>query len=228
MRRVPGPQCEFRRLRIRRRGAIVARNGMNARLVEASVLLGASALTVWLFLCAREFSVADVRRQVFEALDHGGGLSKVYGLAQQEPDAWIHDEEIRRLAFQRLARGEHSACQLVSLLPGDRAEIWEILATRITDPEAKDGERFYGQLLRMPQPVPETVVERLWDYFFLTPKQNVFAPWRAKYTLVAIEQDEAGKRVLLRKWQAASDEVRERVVAVGLTDSERRWQPATK
>jgi hypothetical protein len=201
---------------------------MNARLLEASVLLGASALTVWLYFCAREFSVADVRQQVFEALDYGGGLSKVYFLAQQQPDAWVHDEEIRRLAFQRLARGEHSACQLVSLLPGDRAAVWEILATRITDSEAKDGERFFGMLMTMPQPVPETVVERLWDYFFLTPKRNVFAPWRGKYTMVAIEQDEAGKRVLLRKWLAASDEVRERVVAVGIVDPERRWQPAAK
>lgn len=201
---------------------------MNARLVEASVLLGASALTVWLYLCAREFSVADVRRQVIEALDYGDGLSGVYFLAQQQPDAWVHDEEIRRLAFQRLARGERSACQLVSLLPGDRAHIWEILATRITDPEAKDGEPFYELLWTMPQPVPETVVERLWDYFFLTPKRNVFAPWRAKCTLVAVEQHEAGKRVLLRMWQAASEEVRERVVAVGIEDPERRWQPAAK
>jgi hypothetical protein len=201
---------------------------MNARLVEASVVLGASALTMWLYVCAREFSVADVRQQVFEALEHGDGLSGVFFLAQNERDAWAHDEEIRRLAFQRLARGEHSACQLVSLLPGDRAEIWEILATRITDPEKKDAEWFYELLWTMPQPVPETVVERLWGYFFLTPKRNVFAPWRAKYTLVAIEQDEAGKRVLLRKWLAASDEVRERVVAVGIVDPERRWQPAAK
>lgn len=201
---------------------------MNARLVEASVLLGSSALTVLLYCCARDASVADVRRKVLEALEDGHGLSGVFFLAQNERDAWVHDEEIRRLAFARLARGERSACQLVSLLPGDRAQIWEILATRITDPETKDTERFYELLWTMPQPVPETVVERLWDYFFLTPKRNVFAPWPAKCALVAVEQHEAGKRVLLRKWQAASDEVRERVLAVGIAEPERRWQSATK
>jgi len=230
MRRVPGPQCEFHRLRSRRVAAIVRRLGMNARLVEASVLLGSSALTVWLYCCARECAEADVRRGLLEATG-GNRLWDAAIAARRWPDAWIHDDAVCAAVMQHLRRDRFSEWCCWSLAPHlreHREEVWELVCAVI---KVSDEDRAYDALMvlpRMGSPVPEPIVDDLWSWCVNLDKPNLDLRYRTEKVLAGIESTPAGKQMLLRKWRAASETERQHLLALGIVDPERRWQSATK
>jgi hypothetical protein len=217
-------------LRIRWRGAIVARTGMNARLVEASVLLGASALTVWLFLCARWCAEADVRRGLLEAKG-GHRLWDAAIAAQRRPEAWIHDEAACEAVMQHLRRDPYSRRCCLWLGPNlhaHRPEIWEMLCAEI---QSTSEDRAYDALMVLPRmggPVPEPIVDDLWNWCVRLDRSNSGLRFLVELFVAGIESTAAGKQMLLRKWQAASYAERLQLVALGILDPERRWQPAAK
>lgn len=203
---------------------------MNARLVEASVLLGASALTVCLYFCARWCAEADVRRGLLEAKG-GRRLSDAAIAAQRWPEAWIHDEAVCRAVLQHLRRDRFSEWCCWSLAPHLRAhreDVWELVCTAI---KASDEGQAYDALKVMPRmgaPVPEPVVDDLWNWCVKIDRSNSKLRFRVELFVEGIESTAAGKQLLLRKWQAASDTERQHLIALGITDPERRWQSAAK
>ena len=205
------------------------RLGMNARVLEGSVVLGAMALTVGLYLCARECAKADVRRQLLEASD--GNLWRAANSAALWPEAWIHDETVCEAVIQHLRRHRRSAhwCwELAPHLHGHRQEVWALLCAEIQVP---DQNRAYDALWvfrRMGTSVPEPIVDDLWSWFVTIDKPKSDLRERAGTVIAAIESTAAGKQLLLRKWQAANETDRQRLVALGIVDPERRWQAAAK
>ena len=76
--------------------------------------------------------------------------------------------------------------------------------------------------------MPEPIVDDLWNWCVKIDKPNSDLRYRVEKVLSGLESTAAGKQMLLRKWQAASDTERLHLVALGVTDPERRWQAATK
>lgn len=203
---------------------------MNARLVEASVLLGASALTVWLFCCARECAEADVRRGLLEA-EGGSRLWDAAIAAQRWPEAWIHDDAVCRAVLQHLRRDRFSEWCCWSLAPylrAHREEVWELVCAAIKVADEDQSHDALMVLPRMGDPVPEPVVDDLWSWCVHLDKPNSDLRYRVEKVFAGIESAASGKQRLLRKWQAASDTERQHLVALGIVDPERRWQPAAK
>lgn len=202
---------------------------MNARLVEASVLLGASALTVWLYGCAREGSAAELRQRLMQA--SGARLYWAAVDATRWPEAWIHDEAACEAVMQHLRRDPYSrrcCLRLGPYLHAHRQEIWEMLCAEI---QSTSEDRAYDALKVLPRmggPVPEPIVDDLWNWCVRLDRSNSGLRFLVELFVAGIESTAAGKQMLLRKWQAASDTERQHLVVLGITDPERRWQPATK
>ena len=201
---------------------------MNARLVEASVLLGASALTVWLYGCAREGSAAELRERLMQA--SGPRLYWAAVDASRWPGAWSYDEAAREAVMQHLRCDPYSrrCCLLLGpFLPAHRQEVWQILCTEIQSIREDRAYDALRVLPRMGAPVPEPIVDDLWNWCVRLDRSSS-KQLLAEMFVVGIESTAAGKQLLLRKWQAASDAERLQLVALGITDPERRWQSAAR
>lgn len=201
---------------------------MNTCLVEASVLLGASALTVWLYGCAREGSAAELRQRLMQA--SGPRLYWAAVDASRWPGAWIHDEAACEAVMQHLRRDPYSRRCCLWLGPNlhaHRPEIWEMLCAEIQSTSEDRADDALMVLPRMGGPVPEPIVDELWNWC-VHHKESSSKRLLAEMFVAGIESTAAGKQQLLRKWQAASDAERLQLVALGITDPERRWQSAAR
>lgn len=202
---------------------------MNARLVEASVLLGASALTVWLYCCAREYAAVEVRQRLVRAT--GPSLFWAAEQASEWPWAWSHDEAVCEAVMQHLRRDPFSARCCLRLGPhlhAHQQEVWDLLCAEL---RSADGDGAYDALMvlpRMGSPMPEPIVDDLWSWCVNLDEPNSDLRYRVEQILAGIESTAAGKQLLLRRWQTANGTERQRLVALGIVDPERRWQPAAK